>query len=97
MSEQERAIRTSSSTAGAWMDAARAHGGFTARGIRHLYRLWRDYPREPLERALTVAQAHGLFDLGRIETMVLRTLGKDYFRLDFAAEDDPRGDDGEER
>jgi hypothetical protein len=97
MSDQERVLRTSSSTVAGWMDAARAHGCFTARGVRQLYRLWCDYPREPLERALTVAQSHGLFDLGRIETMVLRTLGKEYFRLDLAAEDDTRGDDGQER
>ncbi len=97
MSDQERVLRASSPTVAGWMDAARAHGGFTARGIRQLYRLWCDYPREPLANALAVAQSHGLFELGRIETMVLRSLGTDYFRLDLAADDDDDDDDDDRR
>jgi hypothetical protein len=53
-----------------------------------------DYPREPLERALATALAHDLFDAARVETMVLRELSTEYFRLDAARRE---GDDGEPR
>jgi hypothetical protein len=94
-SEQERLLRGSSELLGRWLDAARARG-LTERGTRVLHRLWCDYPRELLERALTRAQEHGLYDLARIETMVLGELGESYFRLELQGSDKREGgEDGE--
>lgn len=48
---------------------------------RQLLRLIRDYPRPPLVAAIDEALRFGLFDLARIERMVLRRIGTDYFRI----------------
>lgn len=95
-SEHERVMRASSEAIAAWIDHARTRVALTERTLRTLHRLWQDYPREALEPALARAREHGLFDLGRIETMVLRELRGSYFRVDLAGDDDdPGGDDGE--
>jgi len=95
-SEHERVMRASSEGIAAWIDHARTRVALTERTLRTLHRLWRDYPREALEPALARAREHGLFDLGRIETIVLRELRGSYFRVDLAGDDDdPGGDDGE--
>jgi transposase len=57
------------------------HGGRAVRPIRIRHRLWQDYPKASLIRAATAALEHGLLDLGRIETMVLRDIAGDFFRL----------------
>ena len=57
-----------------------AHG----RGVRMLQRLLRmarEYPRQPLLDAVHDAEQFGLFDLDRLERMVLRRIGRDYFLL----------------
>lgn len=93
-SEHERLMRASSTVIAAWIDHARTRVALTERTLRTLHRLWRDYPREALEPALARAQEHGLYDLGRIETMVLRELRGSYFRVAID-DDDPGGDDGQ--
>lgn len=50
--------------------------------LRHLLRLIRDYPREPLVAAIAEAHHYGLFDLDRVETMVLRRIATHFFRFD---------------
>ena len=96
--EQERVVRLDSAVAARWLDAAAARGKRNVRLVRQLHRLWMDYPREPLERALATAEAHDLFDAARVETMVLRELGTEYFRLDAALHDARReGGDDESR
>lgn len=96
--EQERVVRADSAEAARWLDAAAAKGKSNVRLVRQLHRLWMDYPREPLERALATAAAHDLFDAARVETMVLRELGTEYFRLDAVFDDARReGDDEESR
>jgi len=52
--------------------------------VRRLYRLYLDYPLPPLEAAIERALHHGLFDLRRIERMVLKNIAGDYFRLTLA-------------
>lgn len=66
------------------------HGGRALRYIRQLHRLWRDYPTPPLLDAIGVALEFGLTDIGRIETMVLRRIAGDLFRLPV----DPEDNDG---
>lgn len=49
--------------------------------LRQLLRLVRDYPREPLLAAVGEATHYGLYDLDRVERMILRRVAQDYFRL----------------
>ncbi len=60
--------------------AQQAHG----RGVRvmqRLLRMVREYPRQPLLDAIREAEQFGLYDLDRIERMILRRIGRDYFLL----------------
>jgi hypothetical protein len=54
--------------------------------------LRRDYPEEPFLRAVQTATTYGLFDMERLESLILRTIGSEYFVL--PSLEDP--DDGEE-
>jgi len=56
--------------------------------IRSLYRLYIDYPLTPLEQALQTALHYGLFDMGRIERMVLKNVAGNYFRLPIEPDSD---------
>lgn len=50
--------------------------------LRHLLRLVREYPREPFLSAVQEAARYGLYDLDRLERMILRRVQRDFFRLD---------------
>jgi transposase len=60
----------------------------TTLALRQLVRLSREYPREAFLRAAQQAAQYGLFDLDRLERMVLRLIAHDYFRLDPEKGDD---------
>lgn len=60
--------------------------------LRQLLRLTREYPRNALLGALREAGHYGLYDLDRVERMVLRRIDHEYFRLD-----PDHGDDDDER
>ena len=49
--------------------------------LRQLLRLVREYPREPLLAAVCEAAHYGLYDLDRVERMILRRVAQEYFRL----------------
>jgi hypothetical protein len=49
-----------------------------------------DYPRAPLLEVLEAARQYGRFDLERVESMVLRKLAREYFRIK------PGSDDGDD-
>jgi len=53
----------------------------TILALRQLLRMVREYPREPLLAAIDRAAHYGLFDLGRVERMVLRNIADVYFQL----------------
>jgi transposase len=55
--------------------------------LRRLQRLLREYPRRPVIEAIRAAEIYGLFDLDRLERMVLRGISRDFFP--------PGGGDGE--
>jgi hypothetical protein len=57
--------------------------------LRQLLRLVREYPREPLVGAVREAARYGLYDLDRLERMILRRVTRDYFLLN----ERPDGDD----
>jgi transposase len=50
--------------------------------LRQMLRMIHDYPRAPLLAAFADAQHYGLFDLDRVETMVLRRSATDFFRFE---------------
>jgi transposase len=54
--------------------------------LRQLLRLVREYPRTPLLRAVREASHYGLYDLDRLERMILRRVAREYFLLDDASE-----------
>ena len=56
--------------------------------LRQLLRLVREYPREPLLGAVREAGRYGLYDLDRLERMILRRVTREYFLLDGGSEDD---------
>ena len=49
--------------------------------LRQLLRFVREYPREPLLRAVQEAGRYGLYDLDRLERMILRRVTREYFLL----------------
>ncbi len=60
--------------------------------LRRLWQMWRDYPRRPLLAAVREAAHYGLYDVDRLERMVLRKIAGDYFaRPDDNEEPDDEG------
>src|SRR5476651_397972 len=56
--------------------------------LRQLLRLVREYPREPLLGAVHEAGRYGLYDLDRLERMILRRVTREYFLLEGESGDD---------
>jgi transposase len=56
--------------------------------LRQLLRFVREYPREPLLGAVGEAARYGLYDLDRLEHMILRRVTSEYFLLKDGAEED---------
>jgi hypothetical protein len=59
--------------------------------LRRLLGLVRDYPHEPLLAAVRTALHYGLFDLERLERMVLKRIVSEYFDLAEREDDDAEG------
>ena len=57
--------------------------------LRQLLRLVREYPRGPLVAAVREASQYGLYDLGRLERMILRRVAREFFVLEIDDEKDP--------
>src|SRR6266446_5542843 len=65
----------------------RTHGG-GLRALRRLLEMKRTYPAGPFLAAVEQALHFGMFDLARLETLVLRQVAGDFFDLDTAGDDD---------
>jgi hypothetical protein len=65
----------------------RAHGR-GVRALRRLLELKRTYPSGPFMAAIEQALQFGLFDLGRLESLILKQVIGDFFTLDTEATDD---------
>lgn len=88
-SQDELALRNADGVIRDYADALRArHPDRAAAGLRALRRLVRDYPAVPLHTAVRAALEFGLFDLVRVERMVLRHVGAEFFNLNTNPEDD---------
>ncbi len=47
--------------------------------LRQILRMLDDYPRQPVLDAIRDAEHYGLYDVDRLETMVLQRIGRDFF------------------
>ena len=50
--------------------------------LRQLLRMARDYPRDAFLSALAEAARYGMYDLDRLERMILRRVASDYFQFE---------------
>ncbi len=65
-----------------YLEALKKHySGRATLPLRRLLRLAEDYPRVPLLKAIQSAAQYGLFDLERVETIILRKLAREYFQI----------------
>ena len=62
--------------------------GWGRRALRRLIGMKRTYPSGPFIAAIEQALQYGLFDLGRLEALILKQVAGDFFALD-------AGDDGD--
>lgn len=61
--------------------------------LRELLRMVEEYPREAVLKALEEATRYGLFDLERVERMILKNVRSDFFRLKDDTEEPNEGGD----
>jgi hypothetical protein len=62
--------------------------GSGVRQLRRLLEMKRTYPSAPLLAALEQALHFGLFDLTRLENLILKHVAGDFFSLDWDEDDD---------
>jgi transposase len=65
----------------AYIEELKKHGRSNALTLRHLLRMAHEYPREPFLHALALAIHYRLFDMERLESLVLRHIATDYFKV----------------
>ena len=61
--------------------AALKQQGRGLRALRRLLAMKRSYPAQPFLAAIEQALRYGLFDLGRVEALILKYVAGDFFRL----------------
>src|SRR6266700_2713431 len=80
---EERAILQAAPEIAEYVSALKQHSRkLVVLALRQLLRLVREYPREPFLSAVQDAARYGLYDLDRLERMILRRVQRDFFRLD---------------
>jgi transposase len=88
---EEQAIVEAAPAIAAYVAALKQKGRkVPAVALRQLLRLLKEYPREPFLAAVAEAARYGLYDLERVERMILRRVARDYFLLGGT---EPDGDD----
>jgi hypothetical protein len=79
---EEQALVAAAPEIAAYVTALKQSGRkVVALALRQLLRLLREYPREPVLAAVAEAARYGLYDLDRLERMILRRVARDYFLL----------------
>jgi hypothetical protein len=71
-----------------YLNSLKQYVGERRAPLRRLLSMLRDYPREAFLAALADAERYRLFDLDRLEKMVLRRIADDYFPLDLEPDDE---------
>jgi hypothetical protein len=90
---QAQLLRGEHPTLDAYVIALAAHlNGRGTRALNRLLQLKRSYPPQPFLAAVEQALKYGLFDLNRLETLVLRHVAGDFFALDDEIQGDPADD-----
>jgi len=80
---EEQAILQAAPEMAEYLAALKQHSRkLVVLALRQLLRLVREYPRPPLLAAVREAARYGLYDLDRLERMILRRVARDYFLLD---------------
>ena len=81
--EQEKKLREISDLMNSYVSALQQHiKGQGHLSIKRLYRMTKEYPLDSIEKAIETALHYGLFDLTRLENMILKHIAGDYFKLD---------------
>jgi transposase len=79
---EEQAIVEAAPAIAAYMTALKQKGRKAPIfALRQLLRLLKEYPREPFLAAVAEAARYGLYDLDRVERMILQRVARDYFLL----------------
>jgi hypothetical protein len=87
--EQERLLTGHHASLDRYVAALKQRGnGWGRRGLRRLLELKRTYPAGPFIAAVEQALAYGLFDLGRLEALILKQVAGDFFALDSGGDED---------
>jgi transposase len=79
--EEESLLRLEPSLATYVAGLKKRASGRGTLALRRLLKLLRDYPRAPFLAAVRQAEQYGLFDLDRLERMVLKEIAHEYFVL----------------
>jgi transposase len=98
--EQEQLLKAEPALADYVVELKKRAGGQAVVAMRRLLRMLHDYPREPFLHAVAVARHYRLYNLQRLEQMVLRRLREQYFLLptgDNQADAEDDYDDEEKR
>lgn len=78
----EQAIIEAAPAIAAYVVALKQKGRkLPALALRQLLRMLKEYPREPFLSAVGEAARYGLYDLDRVERMILQRVARDYFLL----------------
>jgi hypothetical protein len=72
-----------------YVDAIKQRGNAGGRrALRRLVEMKRTYPAGPFIAAIEQALLYGLFDLGRLEDLILKQVAGDFFALNTGKDDD---------
>lgn len=91
--EEQELLRIVPAISGYMAKLKRNAGGRGMLALRRLLGFVRDYPRDSLLAAVAHADHYDLFDLGRLERLVLRHVAHDYFIVSDSPLPDQRKDD----
>ena len=86
---EEQQLRGDDPRLDRYLDEIKRRGpGRGVRALRRLLELKRSYPRTPFLEAVEVALHYGLYDLARLESLILRRIAGEFFDLDTSEADD---------
>lgn len=92
---EEAELRRSEPLLGIYVDGLKQHrSGQLTPALRRLLRLVREYPREAFLTALKTASAYGMYDLERLERLVLKNIASDFFMLPLMDDAEDPDDEG---
>ena len=81
-SPEEKRLRQEVPEIVSYLEALKKHySGRATLPLRRLLHMVEDYPRAPLLEAIATAAQYGLFDLERVENLILRKLAREYFLI----------------